>query len=407
VVNDESGSRQVVFGFPHWQISGVNVRTSHLIRRLRAGHWDARVLLTSDDLVGRDGPPADLPIDRLSPVSGQDRRMRWRLLREYLTRLGRCVYVPNYDWDCAAAIPSLDDTVRAVAVACSDEPVYYEGIGYLADHLDAVIAVSSQVGSNLRRRFPALADRIHVVFNGVPCPDAWRPPEVADGRPLRLLYSGRVVQYQKRVFDLPLIAQALLRDGIDFHLTVIGDGPDRNELIRRSQQLIQQGSMEVVSELSNREVLDHCDRADVFLLPSEFEGLSVSLMEAMSHGCVPVASATESGIPELVRDGVNGLLVPIGQVDGFADAIGRLDRDRALLRTTSRRAYESISGGPFRLDAMADGYRRVFEAVLSTPHSVRKHRRRRILRPVHAHKRTALDFLPDPVLSTYRRLRWR
>jgi len=68
--------------------------------------------------------------------------------------------------------------------------------------------------------------------------------------------------------------------------------------------------------------------ADIFVLPSHQEGLPVALMEAMSAG-LPVVATTVGGVPDVITDGVEGLLVPPGRADALADAVSRLARDPA------------------------------------------------------------------------------
>jgi glycosyltransferase involved in cell wall biosynthesis len=82
-------------------------------------------------------------------------------------------------------------------------------------------------------------------------------------------------------------------------------------------------------------------RASVFVLPSHAEGLPMSLLEAMAAGC-PVIATRVGGIPDVVTDGVNGLLVPAGDRDALALALHRLLVDRELAARLGREARETI-----------------------------------------------------------------
>jgi glycosyltransferase involved in cell wall biosynthesis len=83
-------------------------------------------------------------------------------------------------------------------------------------------------------------------------------------------------------------------------------------------------------------------RTAVFVLPSHAEGLPVSLLEAMAAGCPVIASAV-GGIPDVITDGVNGLLVPAHDRDALALALHRLLVDRRLAARLGREARNTIA----------------------------------------------------------------
>ena len=100
-------------------------------------------------------------------------------------------------------------------------------------------------------------------------------------------------------------------------LTVAGSGPDQREFLLYSAQSLVDGQMRFVGSLSNQQVRTLMSRSDVFVLPSAFEGLPISLLEAMSHGLVPVSAHCRSGVDQAIEHGKNGFLVSVGDVEGF------------------------------------------------------------------------------------------
>lgn len=81
--------------------------------------------------------------------------------------------------------------------------------------------------------------------------------------------------------------------------------------------------------------------ADVFVLPSVFEGLGVALLEAMACG-VPVVASNVGGIPDIVTDGYNGLLVGAGDVKGLAESVIKILSDETLRKRLSEGALTTI-----------------------------------------------------------------
>ncbi|MEW9265910.1 glycosyltransferase [Kineococcus endophyticus] len=150
--------------------------------------------------------------------------------------------------------------------------------------------------------------------------------------PLRILFVGRLVP--EKGPSVLLDAVAHLRsapDPLDVEVRIVGAGPLADELRRQS---VDQGTADrvtLVGPLGNEELPDQYAWADVFCLPSFAEGVPVVLMEAMATG-LPVVTTAIAGIPELVRDGVTGRLVPPGRVDQLASTSWR--RPCATWRTT-------------------------------------------------------------------------
>jgi colanic acid/amylovoran biosynthesis glycosyltransferase len=138
------------------------------------------------------------------------------------------------------------------------------------------------------------------------------------GRGGRLLFVGRFAAEK----GLPILIDAVARvDGATLDLA--GDGPERPMLEERARKLGILDRVNFLGYRSSRQVRDLLRQADVFVMTSFAEGLPVVLMEAMAAG-VPVVATRIAGIPELVCDGENGLLVPPGDAATAADAIRQL-----------------------------------------------------------------------------------
>jgi glycosyltransferase involved in cell wall biosynthesis len=171
-------------------------------------------------------------------------------------------------------------------------------------------------------------DRMHIVHCGVD-PALHSPSEHHDGS-RRLLYVGRLGPTK----GLPILLEALStlkssQGGLS--LTIVGDGPDRISLEEMAATLGVGEMVRFVGYQSQEEVRDQLRHTDVFVLPSFAEGVPVVLMEAMAAG-VPVVGTRVAGTSELVEEGVNGFLVPPGDVASLAERIAQLLGD-AQLRT--------------------------------------------------------------------------
>lgn len=135
----------------------------------------------------------------------------------------------------------------------------------------------------------------------------------------RLICVGRLCE-QKGQLTLIQSIKLLIDEGFDVSLVLAGDGPMRGEVEEAIKALGLQDRVTITGWIDSERVKDELSRADALVLPSFAEGLPIVVMEAMALGR-PVLSTLIAGIPELVRDGVDGYLVPAGDSRLFAGAI--------------------------------------------------------------------------------------
>jgi N-acetyl-alpha-D-glucosaminyl L-malate synthase BshA len=163
----------------------------------------------------------------------------------------------------------------------------------------------------------------------------------------------------KRVEDVVSIFHRVLRE-VPCRLLLVGDGPELPRVERLARELGVRDRIDLIGTVATIEdVLAHCD---LFLLPSETESFGLAALEALSCE-VPVIASRVGGLPEVVCDGENGFLLPVGDVVGMADAA------LALLRDEERRRAFGVAGRRWaetrfaRRDVVAR-YRSVYEAVV-------------------------------------------
>jgi colanic acid/amylovoran biosynthesis glycosyltransferase len=161
------------------------------------------------------------------------------------------------------------------------------------------------------------------------------------GRPFVVLCVGRLTPAKGQ--HILLAAVATLRErGRDIHLRIVGDGVDRKSLERHVAALALESRVTFEGPIAPDRIRDFYATSDLFVLPSFAEGVPVVLMEAMSMG-LPVVSTTVAGIPELIRNGQDGLLVAPSDPGLLANAIERLMDDAELRSRLALSARERIA----------------------------------------------------------------
>lgn len=361
---------RIVVAATSGRISGVDIFATHLVRGLVERGYRAEILVTRPDEPVPDRLPfsGNVPVRTLAVTQRTSWRERWRMLQEDLASgPAPTVYLPNYDWWHSGISAALPGRVKIVGIAHSDDPHHYEHVLRLGGYWNAIVAVSDFIAREVEALAPAFAPRLTTIPYGAALPAAIVPRR-RDGRtPLRIVYAGRLARYQKRALDLVDIADALEKSGIGFELVVAGAGPDADDFLRAASRHLVEGRIRFVGGVHNDMVQSLLARADAFVLPSAFEGLPVSLLEAMAHGAVPIVADVRSGVRQVVRDGDNGFLVAAGDTVAFAARLAALARDPELQARLSCAAHVTMRDGGFSVDEMCEAYLDTFERVAREP----------------------------------------
>src|SRR5205814_1932373 len=192
----------------------------------------------------------------------------------------------------------------------------------------------------LRQRCPDSAAKIQRVYNGIDLQrfpasrnDRERPAVVPYHVP-RIISVGRLVAF-KGFDDLIDACAELARRQIDFVCDIIGDGPLRETLQAKIEQLSLSSRVNLLGSLSQGAVLEKLQTADIFALASTTDAQGATdvfptvILEAMASAR-PVVSSRLAGIPELVIDGQTGVLAPPSDSTALAHAVEQLLRDPEL-----------------------------------------------------------------------------
>ncbi len=162
-------------------------------------------------------------------------------------------------------------------------------------------------------------------------PDAFVPrPFREKPAPFNVLCVGRLVE-AKGQHILIAAVDRLVQSGRDVELCLVGDGPDRASLEKSVARRGLQARVTFTGSVNQDEIREYYRRADVFALASFAEGIPVVLMEAMAME-IPCVTTCITGIPELIRDGIDGFLVLPSDEKGLAEAIAGLQQNPGLCR---------------------------------------------------------------------------
>jgi glycosyltransferase involved in cell wall biosynthesis len=196
-------------------------------------------------------------------------------------------------------------------------------------HAEGIVVVSHGAAADFSRYARIPLDRVQVIYNPVITPgmlvDAGKPlthPFFQPGQPPVVLGVGRLSEPK----DFPTLVRAFacLRQRIPAHLLILGEGEERLALEELIRSLGIAGEIDLPGYSENP--FAYMSKAAVYVSSSRWEGLPNGLIQALACGCPVVSTDCPSGPVEILDGGKFGTLVPVGDVEGLADAIERVLR---------------------------------------------------------------------------------
>ena len=252
---------------------------------------------------------------------------------------------------------------------------YREPAPGLWARVDRVVCVSEAVA---REGPPAvLAERLCVIRNGVDAAHPARSREaVRNALGLGAEFTAIIVARIDHLKGHETLLRAwagVLRTNPSLKLLIVGDGSERQAMEQLAADLditppctpISGGKGGVRFLGFRSDVSDLLAAADLFILPSLSEGLPLSILEAMSHG-LPIVATDVGGIPELITEENEGLLVRPKDAAGLAGAIARMAASAQLRETLGRNARRRVVA-EFSFETMLRQYDAVYRSLVNRP----------------------------------------
>lgn len=228
---------------------------------------------------------------------------------------------------------------------------------------DAIV-VLARVELEAYRKF-VTGQQVLALPNGIDCsPYAM----CARARPdmsawLRLVYIGRLAR-EKGLYEVLEGLKLARAQGTQAQLVIAGSGPEEARLRRFACELGLGSEVSLVGPVVGEGKIRLLGEADALLLASHSEGLPYALLESMAAG-VPVIAARVGAIPDVVVDGVHGLLVPPRDPEAITRAIRRLASDRDLLSRMSAACRRRIAGS-YSMQRLSDEFCRLYAELCAT-----------------------------------------
>jgi N-acetyl-alpha-D-glucosaminyl L-malate synthase BshA len=241
------------------------------------------------------------------------------------------------------------------------EASFYAITKFSIERSDAVTAVSAYLRDETYRAFGCVSCDLRVIPNFVNLQEYFP----TDGRAALAPEGHRVITHVsnfrevKRVKDVVRVF-ARIRRAMPATLVMIGDGPERVDAENEARDLGVGGDVRFLGRLDT--IASLLQTSDLFLLPSQTESFGLAALEAMACGS-PVVASRAGGLPEVVDDGVNGILEPVGSVEAMGRRAVELLRDPA--RHAAMREAAIAKARSYGADQVVPMYEALYQEVAS------------------------------------------
>lgn len=217
------------------------------------------------------------------------------------------------------------------------------------------VALSPEVQRSIGEFYGLSQERIPVVFNGIDLSRCMEKEDYVLGNPIVLTHIGRFNE-QKNHAGLLRAFQTIHTHYPNSRLDLLGDGELLEPMKALAQELGLSDSIRFLGSQGN--VYPYLQQSDLFLLPSRYEGMPMTLIEAMGTG-LPIVASAVGGVPDMLEDGRSGLLTDC-EPDSVARAALRLLEDQSLRERLGNHAKSESTR--FSAGYMAQQYVRVYAA---------------------------------------------
>jgi glycosyltransferase involved in cell wall biosynthesis len=236
-------------------------------------------------------------------------------------------------------------------------------LGLAVRNSRSVICVSEPMAEQLRAQFPHRTTDIHACLNGADEAFFQIDRTDSDGTGLRVLAVGNLIRLKG--FDVLIDAVARARHREQMHVSIVGDGPEREPLLAQATSCGVSSCFTFVGAVPATDMPKRISEADVFVLSSRSEGRPNVVVEALAGG-LPVISTDLEGVQGMVKNGETGWLIAVDDADALAAVLDRAVADRIELQRCGERARAFARNQIGTWSDTARCYEALFQTALAT-----------------------------------------
>ena len=223
---------------------------------------------------------------------------------------------------------------KTVFFICHDKGFLYLTQKY-SHIIDVYIAHNIEIFEIIKELLPERVNDVYFIPHGVQLQEYNRQQNMS--QKLRLVFLARHVK-TKGIYDLPKIDDLLIKDGVEVDWTILGDGEEKDNF---TNEVKSRRNFHIISAKNNEDVIEILKNQDIYILPSSHDGLPVSLLEAMSVGCVPIVYNFSEGIKSVITSDI-GFVINLSDINGISEKLQLFNKNRDLLFSCSLNSIRKV-----------------------------------------------------------------
>ena len=254
------------------------------------------------------------------------------------------IIIPNVSEDIYLAshiIKSLGEKFKTVAIVHSNIEFSYLQNSRYDNTVDKFICVSEEIRNKLIKRLPQREKDICTLITPIQSVDFSRQYSL-NAEPIKIGYVGRLVKPDKRADYLLELIDQLEQKSVNYQLDIVGKGEYYDKLYEFIAAKNLGSKINLINGLPNDQIYTFWQGRDIFINVSDLEGTSISMLEGLYNGAVPVLTDV-SGVRKFVSHGENGFIVNIGDINDMAEKIKYLEEHRELLQRYGENIHKKVA----------------------------------------------------------------
>lgn len=286
--------------------------------------------------ITEDQPPRSLQ-NNICYVDLENSRY-WESIKDLVKLLSAnlpCTVIDNWERQVLIAVSIIKrfhpDKIRCISVLHNDKVFLYRKTAYMSNYIDAIAGVSKDILIHMEKDFGIEVAKLHYKESPIEFEeDFYKKYTEEEDQPLQIGYAARITKTQKRSDLLIPLIEGLEARNIHYHLHIAGIGNYFDKLTEIIEQKELGKNVTLHGFIPRKEMTDFWKRMDAFINLSDYEGVGLSMLEAMSYGAVPIVTDV-AGAREFITDGDNGFICRLRDVQSFIERIEYISNNRRVL----------------------------------------------------------------------------